>query len=111
VAYSPQGGSLLRDWLAAALDEPFAGETVVVTHHAPSSRSVHPRFARDLLSPAFASRLEPLMGGNRAALWVHGHTHDAFDYEIDGTRIICNPRGYLPHDPSPGFRPDLVVEI
>ena len=35
------------------LAEPFDGKTVVVTHHAPSSRSVHPRYARDLLTPAF----------------------------------------------------------
>jgi hypothetical protein len=100
-----------RDWLTNRLAEPFAGETVVVTHHCPSSRSVPPRFARDLLSPAFASNLEGLMGGDRVTLWIHGHTHDPFDYEVDGTRVICNPRGYAPHDLTPGFRPDLVGEI
>ena len=41
-----------RDWLAAMLAEPFAGKTVVVTHHAPSSQSVHPRYASDLLAQA-----------------------------------------------------------
>ncbi len=100
-----------RDWLTNRLAEPFAGKTVVVTHHCPSSRSVPPRFANDLLSPAFASNLEGLMGGDRVVLWIHGHTHDPFDYEVDGTRVVCNPRGYAPHDLTPGFRPDLVVEI
>ena len=61
-----------RGWLVTMLAEHFAGKTVVVTHHAPSSRSVHPRYASDLLTPAFASNLENLMDGDRAALWVHG---------------------------------------
>jgi hypothetical protein len=30
----------------------------------------------------------------RAALWVHGHTHSSFDYLLNGTRVVCNPRGY-----------------
>jgi Icc-related predicted phosphoesterase len=100
-----------RSWLASMLAEPFDGGTVVVTHHAPSSRSVHTRYARDLLSPAFASSLEKLMDGDRALLWVHGHMHDAFDYEIYGTRIVCNPRGYAPYALAQGFMPDLIVEI
>jgi predicted phosphohydrolase len=100
-----------RDWLAAMLTESFDGRTVVVTHHAPSSQSVHPRHARDLLTPAFASNLENLMEGERAALWVHGHMHDTFDYEIYGTRVVCNPRGYAPNALNADFRPDLVVEI
>ena len=94
-------------WLA----ESFDGRTVVVTHHAPSPRSVHPRYARDLLTPAFASNLEMLMDGGRAALWAHGHMHDAFDYEINGTRVVCNPRGYAPRDLNSYFLPDLVMEI
>lgn len=100
-----------RDWLGCMLSERFDGKTVVVTHHAPSSRSVSPRFAKDLLSPAFASNLEGLMDGSRAALWVHGHTHDVFDYEVFGTRVICNPRGYATYQESIEFNPGLVVEI
>ena len=99
-----------RDWLTVMLAEPFDGKTVVVTHHAPSSRSVHPRYARDLLTPAFASNLEHLMDGNRAAMWVHGHMHESFDYEVYGTRVICNPRGYAPMALNPDFRSDWVVE-
>jgi hypothetical protein len=71
-----------RDWLTAMLAEPFAGMTVVVTHHAPSSQSVHPRYANDPLTPAFASNLENLMDGERARVWVHGHMHESYDYEI-----------------------------
>jgi len=100
-----------RDWLATMLAEPFDGVTVVVTHHAPSSQSVHPRYAHDLLTPAFASNLENLMEGDRAVLWVHGHMHESFDYEVYGTRVVCNPRGYAPEALNPGFRPDFLVKI
>lgn len=100
-----------RDWLAAMLAEPFDGKTVVVTHHAPSSQSVHPRYARDLLTPAFASNLENLMDGDQPALWVHGHMHESYDYEVYGTRVVCNPRGYAPDALNPDFWPDLVVDI
>ncbi len=100
-----------RDWLAAMLAEHFTGKTVVVTHHAPSSRSVHHRYASNLLTPAFASNLETLMDGNRAVLWIHGHTHDPCDYEIYGTRVVCNPRGYAPNALTPEFKPDFVLEI
>jgi Icc-related predicted phosphoesterase len=103
--------SASRDWLAVMLAEPFEGKTVVVTHHAPSSLSVHPRYAKNLLTPAFASNLENLMDGHRVVLWVHGHMHDPFDYEVYGTRIICNPRGYAPNALTSDFRPDLVVDI
>lgn len=113
--FTPQDSIALheqsRAWLEAVLGEPYPGRTVVVTHHAPSSASVHPRFARNLLTPAFASNLESLMGGERVALWVHGHMHDLFDYEVYGTRVVCNPRGYASYEFMNNFCPDLVVEV
>ena len=57
-----------RDWLVQMLAQPYDGKTVVVTHHAPSPRSVHPRYAQNLLTPAFASDLEGLMEASRMAL-------------------------------------------
>lgn len=81
-----------REWLQARLAEPTHNKTVVVTHFLPGMQSVAERFKRDFTSAAFASNLDGLMG--RAALWVHGHTHDSFDYTLNGTRVVCNPRGY-----------------
>lgn len=100
-----------RAWLTAMLSEPFSGKTVVVTHHAPSSESVAPQFTADLLTPAFASNLENLMDNGAPTLWVHGHMHDSFNYNIYNTRVICNPRGYPEEADTSRFRPDLVVEV
>lgn len=80
-------------WLEQALGEGSADNTVVVTHHAPHPNSIPERYRQDILSGAFASDLTRLMG--RSRLWVHGHMHDCMDYELFGTRIVCNPRGYL----------------
>ena len=98
-------------WLASVLAEPFDGPTVVITHHAPTPHSVHPRFADSPVSAAFASDCTALMG--RAVLWIHGHTHDSFDYTVDGTRVVCNPRGYCPGAviENPDFDPYLCVDV
>lgn len=98
-------------WLASALDEPFDGPTVVITHHAPTPHSVHPRFADSPVSAAFVSDCTALMG--RSVLWIHGHTHDSFDYTVNGTRVVCNPRGYCPNgvNENPDFDPDLCLDV
>lgn len=100
-----------RTWLADALSRPFDGITVVITHHAPSPRSIHPRFAGSAINTCFVSDNESLMGADRVALWIHGHTHNSFDYRVKGTRVLCNPRGYMlsGQPENPDFRPDLVV--
>jgi Icc-related predicted phosphoesterase len=72
---------------------------------------VHPRYANDLLTPAFASNLETMMDGDGPALWVHGHMHESYDYKIYGTRVVCNPRDYAPDALNPDFRLELVVDI
>ena len=100
-------------WLAAQLAEPFDGTTVVITHHAPSRHSIHPRFAGSPVNACFVSDAEYLIDGRRAALWIHGHTHDSFDYVVNGTRVLCNPRGYARNgmNENAAFDPQLVVEV
>lgn len=73
---------------------------VVVGHHAPSKASTHPRYKEDvLMNGAYSSDLsEFILDRPQIKLWVHGHTHDPFDYMIGSTRIVCNPRGYIGHE-------------
>ncbi len=87
-----------------------ARKTVVVTHCAPSARSINPRYAGEPLNVAFASHLDDLVAESGAALWVHGHSHCAADYVINHTRVVANPRGY-PDETDTGFNPMLVVEV
>lgn len=103
-------------WLGFKLrKEPFAGKTVVVSHHLPHAKSVAAKYEKELLNAAFASNLEHLMGFSE--LWLHGHTHDCTDYVVESTRVVCNPRGY-PRGRFMGatmenglFDPTLIIEI
>jgi predicted phosphodiesterase len=96
---------LRRELVAGAYRTP----TVVVTHHAPSPRSLAPAFLEDDLSAAYASELDVFVAGSGAQLWVHGHTHRSLDYTLGGTRVLSNQRGY-PGETT-GFREELVVEV
>lgn len=96
-----------RQWLASELVRPFAGKTVVVSHHAPSLRSIPAMYAADLLTPAYASALDPFMA--HCDLWLHGHTHAPVDYVAGRCRVVCNPRGY--DGESAGFDAELVITL
>lgn len=104
------------EWLSKELAAPFEGPTVVVTHHCPHPASVPERFKGSVLTPAFCSDLTWVMDRYHPALWIHGHTHDAFDYVVDwsdgsgGTRVVCNPGGY-PDELEAGFDPAKHVMV
>ena len=99
------------DWLDRRLDTPHAEPTVVITHHAPSPQSIHPTYADSLLNACFVSDAEHLLGAARAQLWIHGHTHNSFDYAVHGTRVVCNPRGYAKArvNENPHLDPNLII--
>ncbi len=116
-SFTPEASTALfkrhAAWLERKLAEPYAGPTVVNTHHAPSRKSIHPRFADSLMNACFVSDAEHLIERNRARLWIHGHTHDSFDYFVNGTRVLCNPRGYAKDgaNENPLFDVNLSVEV
>ncbi|CAK0501920.1 phosphoesterase [Burkholderia pseudomallei] len=103
--------------LVRKIREPFPGKTVVITHHAPSARSIHQHEQNNPLAPAFASNLEFLV--SEADLWIHGHIHLSSDYQLGKCRVICNPRGYPGRNRSnpalayenAGFDPNKVIEV
>src|SRR5690606_3094680 len=99
-----------RAWLANHLAEPFDGKTVVVTHHLPHRSSINSQFERHPLNPAFASHIPELVRPP-VIVWIHGHTHCSCDYVVEGTRVVCNPRGYGTSDLNEGFNPQLVIDV
>jgi len=115
--FTPEHSALLfrrqAAWLEARLAERHDGATVVVTHHAPSRRSIHPRFVGSLLNACFVSDAERLVRRSGAALWIHGHTHDSFDYRLAATRVVCNARGYARGGVAENamFDPEFIVEV
>ena len=69
---------------------------IIVSHHAPTRKSVHEKYHNDPYNVCFANDLEKQILNMKKPpkLWIHGHTHDDFDYMIGDTRVICHPRGY-----------------
>lgn len=99
-----------RRWLEAEIEAGRTEGAVIVTHHAPSPRSLAPASATDLVNASYASDLEDLVASSRAALWIHGHTHHCVDYGIGMTRVVSNQRGYV-DSPVPGFEPGLTLDL
>ena len=87
-------------------------EDVVISHHIPTELSSHKRFATSSVNHFFiAPVLDHMPLRKKPKVWVHGHTHDAYDYHLQNTRVVCNPLGY-PHEGHAlrAYKETLVVE-
>jgi Icc-related predicted phosphoesterase len=99
-----------RFWLASELDETFDGDTVVVTHHAPSMRSWHLE-EQNYYRAAYCNQMDEMLRRNTIALWVHGHVHATRDYDLHEVHVVCNPRGYVGYQPVAAFDPLRTTEV
>jgi hypothetical protein len=72
-------------------DEASAGldNVVIMSHHAPSFMSVHPKYHNDFQMN-------------------YGY-YSIFDYKINDTRVVCNPRGYK--NENKFFKPHQILEV
>ena len=86
--------------------------SVVITHHAPSGRSIGAQYEGDPTNPAFASDLVALIRRYQPALWIHGHMHERLDYQLGDRRVICNPAGYdAVAAERHGYDPQLCITV
>ncbi|GAB2486188.1 metallophosphoesterase family protein [Comamonas humi] len=107
-----------QQWLREALQQPFDGPTVAITHFAPSLRSADPRYGLTPGTAGFCNQLDALLP--LADLWIHGHLHAPSDYVVSGTRddgrpwrcrVVANPLGYARKGEQEGFRPGFTVQV
>jgi Icc-related predicted phosphoesterase len=92
---------------------------VVISHHAPAYESVPPKYRYDsspyarqnpysALNPAYYSATveKALTEGLplQPVVWVHGHVHNKTNYEINGTTVLANPRGYPMEESYSSFK-------
>jgi hypothetical protein len=96
-------------WLREALATPFEGETVVITHFAPSLQSADPRYGLAPGTAGFCNALDALLP--QARLWLHGHLHCPSDYVKNGCRVVANPLGYARKGEQSQFKPDLCLDL
>ncbi len=84
---------------------------VVITHHTPSVRSVPEKFIKGIRATSSASNMDGWVPRHAKKLWIHGHTHFSADYDIEGVRVVSNPRGYIPFEPNEKFDENFMVEV
>lgn len=83
---------------------------VLVTHFPLFRQSIAARFRDDSYNPYFVNDHDPILALGRKLI-VHGHVHDAFDYELEGARVICHPLGYPGEAGNKAQLHPRVVEI
>lgn len=87
---------------------------VVITHHLPSLSCIDEKYKGSKLNGAFASDLDSLIIEHSPKLWVSGHTHTNYDFMIDKTRLLCNPKGYVFRSDAPenpNYNPFLFIKV
>ena len=110
-------GQACRAWLEQTLAMRAAQPvqaTVVITHFAPSLRSVDPRYGRQPGTASFCNADDDLIP--RADLWIHGHLHCRHDYLVDRpgrapARVVCQARGLAKKGETLGFDPSRLFEV
>ncbi len=87
-------------------------KVVIITHHAPSRQSIHPRYENDrVLNEAYCNNLDYQFSDfQNLKLWVHGHTHDEFEYQMTPScKVVCHPRGYYGIERFNHYQPKTVT--
>jgi len=91
------------------LKRDLTSNSVLVTHHLPSWKSVSQKYIGHVLNRFFVGNIEDIIEDCQPLVAIHGHTHDSFDYQLGPTRVICNPYGYRGENRK--FIPKLILEI
>ncbi len=95
----------------AFLAENMKADDIVVTHYLPSYKSVGANWIGANTNCYFVCDLESLIVEKQPKLFCHGHTHEACNYHIDRTLVLCNPHGYIRYESQDKFNNHLTVEI
>jgi Icc-related predicted phosphoesterase len=85
---------------------------IVISHHQPSYQSVAERYRGDPSNHFYVTEMDDAILSTKPALWLHGHTHEQFDYQLGETRVVCNPHG-RPNEVRAliAFHPKKLIEV
>lgn len=95
----------------AFLEETVQEGDIVITHHLPSQKSVHPKYEGSPINCFFVCDIEELIKQRNPKVWIHGHTHESCDYVVNTTQVICNPFGYAGLEENVLFNPAFIIDI
>jgi hypothetical protein len=100
-----------KAWLTEEISRAaLAQESIIVlTHHLPSYKLVHPKYEGHPLNFCFATDLEQMMVPPVRG-WLCGHSHTGTEVTIGDVKCALNPFGY-PGEPSTSYSREKVLEI
>ena len=98
------------EWLKQCLPT-LRGPVMVISHHPPTFKSIEPDYVHSDTIGAYASDQERLLEQDNIKVWCHGHIHGSQSYHLNGTHIVCNPRGYAPDGLNPRFDVDRQLNL
>jgi Icc-related predicted phosphoesterase len=93
------------------LDWHVTKDSIVITHHVPTAKSTPARYVGDPVNMFFLCDMEGFIKERKPKLWIHGHTHDSFNYMLESTHMVCNPLGYVGHQVNPEFIPNMMIDL
>jgi predicted phosphohydrolase len=103
------------DYIKSSYETRGDKPVVVVTHFLPARECIAPHWKHSggLLNDYFANDLGSMIADMENTTWLFGHTHDATDFEIGNTRLVCNPHGYhgSGETESNGFDPFKTIVV
>lgn len=100
-------------WHANKIASKFLAENVsegcvVVTHHAPTHKSLYSGFRGSKLNCFYISDQADIILDQQPALWFHGHMHDPNDYMVGECNVKSNPFGYWKHEWNQNWQEEIV---
>ncbi len=100
-----------KAWLADQIEKAGKAQEdlIVLTHHLPSYKLIHPKYEGHPLNFCFAANLEEMMKSPIRS-WLCGHSHTGCEVEIKGVKCGLNPFGY-PGEGGSGYSRERVLEI
>lgn len=99
--FHPDDAEVAHRWTLHAFQECLKAHPddkfVILSHHSPTSLSIHSNFYGSRINSAYCS---DILGRDtetykNVVFWFHGHVHHSVDIEIFDTRVIANPFGYM----------------
>ena len=101
------------DYIKQSYEQRGDKPVVIVTHFLPARECIAPRWqGTELLNDYFANDLGSWIADMKNTTWLFGHTHDAMDFELGSTRLVCNPHGYYNAlNDGVGFDPFKVITV
>lgn len=93
------------------LNDEMQEDDIVITHYLPSTQCVVPQYMGNPTNIFFVCDVEHLIVEKKPKLWVSGHTHVSFDFNIENTKMLCNPFGYARFAENIDFDENLIIEV